>query len=828
MVGNQDNNPTNTNAPRGIDGIYLRPMKNLQGGHEIMNLATGQKIERAHVYERPMSDFVIQAVEKMAEDQGIKSLKLFKKNKQPLFPNDWTAGVDYESTNDENILDAEGNYVEIDRDDEQQIHNAVDEYEYDDELLDEQEYEQMDQNEINDLVADEGEQFDPTIENNNEFDADAEEIEAEAVEEHPDDESQEEAEEVAEPTRTRPTRAPKPIDWLTYTHHQMQEPRRNKSVTYDFNTWYRIEVCHNLLKQACDYPEDVQEYDTKMAPVVAFIMSEMNTRATSKGACFGPQYLLKKGLEKFGERGVKANEKELRQLHDRTCFEPVSIAEMTPDEKKKAVEALMFLTEKRDKSIKSRLVYNGKPTRSWLSKEDTSSPTVTMEGIFLTAIIDAKEGRDVLSADIPNAFIQTPMPEAEVGERVIMKITGVLVDLLVEIAPETYGPYVVFESGKKVLYVKLLKAMYGQLIASLLWYKKFRGDLENIGYEFNPYDPCVANKIINGKQHTVKYHVDDLMGSHVDPKVNDNFLKWLNELYGHFGEVKATRGAVHDYLGMTFDFSEEGIVKIDMIDYVRGMLDDFPYKLGPKDVSPTPAAENLFAAGTGPDLSKEKAQEFHTFVAKALFACKRARPDIGTATIAMTTRVQKPKEDDWGRLVRMMRYLNGTKNDKLILSADDVHVIKWYVDASFAVHPDFRSHTGSVMTYGKGVPISQSHKQKLNTRSSTEAEVVGVDDAMSPILWTRLFLEAQGIEVRRNILYQDNKSAILLENNGKKSSSKRTRAMNIRYFFVTDQISKGNLEVEYCPTEEMIGDFMTKPLQGKLFEKFRKLIMGHE
>ena len=81
---------------------------------------------------------------------------------------------------------------------------------------------------------------------------------------------------------------------------------------------------------------------------------------------------------------------------------------MTPDEKKKAVEALMFLTEKRDKSIKSRLVYNGKPTRSWLSKEDTSSPTVTMEGIFLTAIIDAKEGRDVLSADIPNAFIQTP------------------------------------------------------------------------------------------------------------------------------------------------------------------------------------------------------------------------------------------------------------------------------------------------------------------------------------------------------------------------------------------------------------------------------------
>ena len=86
----------------------------------------------------------------------------------------------------------------------------------------------------------------------------------------------------------------------------------------------------------------------------------------------------------------------------------------------------------------------------------------------------------------------------------------------------------------------------------------------------------------------MRYHVDNLMGSHIDPKVNDIFLKWLNELYGHFGEVKATRGAVHDYLGMAFDFSEKGIVKNDMVDYVQGMLDDFPDKLGPKD-----AAENL-------------------------------------------------------------------------------------------------------------------------------------------------------------------------------------------------------------------------------------------
>jgi hypothetical protein len=173
-----------------------------------------------------------------------------------------------------------------------------------------------------------------------------------------------------------------------------------------------------------------------------------------------------------------------------------------------------------------------------------------------------------------------------------------------------------------------------------------------------------------------------------------------------------------------------------------------------------------------------------------------------------------------------MKYLNGTQDEVLFLSADDLHVIKWYVDASFAVHPDFKSHTGGAMTFGTGVPISVSRKQKLNTRSSTEAELVAVDDMANLILWTRLFLDEQGYRVSRNLLHQDNKSAMLLERNGKRSSSKRTRAINIRYFFITDQIEKGNVEVQYCPTNLMIGDFFTKPLQGKKFEVFRDMILG--
>jgi len=112
----------------------------------------------------------------------------------------------------------------------------------------------------------------------------------------------------------------------------------------------------------------------------------------------------------------------------------------------------------------------------------------------------------------------------------------------------------------------MLKALYGMLVASLLYYKKFRKDIEGIGYEINPYDPCVGNKTVNGKQHTLVWHVDDVKASHVDKKVNDDFHKWCESKYGsaETGHVTVTRGKKHDYLFMIFDYTEPGKLKIDM------------------------------------------------------------------------------------------------------------------------------------------------------------------------------------------------------------------------------------------------------------------------
>jgi len=324
---------------------------------------------------------------------------------------------------------------------------------------------------------------------------------------------------------------------------------------------------------------------------------------------------------------------------------------------------------------------------------------------MLTATIDAYEGRDVMTADVPNVFIQTELTNEEDGkERIIMKIAGVIVDMLVNISPDLYTGHVVYENGKKVMYVSVLRAIYGMLISAILFYRKFWKDLEEIDFIFNPYDSCVANRIINGKQHTIRFHVDNLMSSHKDKKVNDEFLQWLNTKYGDLGKVTATRANIHDYLGMKFEYGNKE-VKINMIEYVTNMLKEFPLKFKKDDKAPNLATTDMFKEDNSKKLNTHEKELFHRFTAKALFLCKRARPDIQPIVAALCTRVKSPGKNDWNKLVRLMKYLNGTRTDKLILSTDKgIYNVEWYIDAAFAVHPDFKSHTGGVMRFtgGKG------------------------------------------------------------------------------------------------------------------------------
>ena len=162
-------------------------------------------------------------------------------------------------------------------------------------------------------------------------------------------------------------------------------------------------------------------------------------RRTMQGQQFFQTFSLAKGIQKYGEKGRQAAIKEMQQLHERTVFEPISIDELTTIERKRALESLIFLTEKIDGNVKGRSCANESTQRGYVGRDEAASPTAITESILLTAVIDAKEGRDVMVADVPNAFVQTAIEPKEKGERVIMKI---LVDMLVELDSQKYEPYV--------------------------------------------------------------------------------------------------------------------------------------------------------------------------------------------------------------------------------------------------------------------------------------------------------------------------------------------------------------------------------------------------
>ena len=460
-------------------------------------------------------------------------------------------------------------------------------------------------------------------------------------------------------------------------------------------------------------------------------------------------------------------------------------------------------------------------------REESASPTAATEAVLLTGAIEAKERRHVITLDVPNAFIQTYLED--VNKQIILILRGTAAEILINIAPNIYLPFLEYEKGQKVLYLECTNVIYGTLKAAVLFYMKFKKDIEAQGFKINPYDRCVANKIINEKQMTVLWHVDDLKASHEDKEVLLNFVEYLRSIYDddEIGTIKVNDGPRHEFVGMILDYSQDGKLIVDMQDYVQKVFEEFNYDLGKP--AKTPAADHLFKINKqSGKLNKEMKEDFHTYVAKCLFLCKRARPDIQTAVAFLTTRVIDPDTDDWKKLIRLLSYLNGTKELVLTIEVDKINMMKWFIDGSFAVHNDMKGHTGGCMTLGKGMIYNKSTKQKINTTSSTESELVAVDDVLSQVLWTNYFMRAQGWFSDQTIVYQDNNSAILLENNGKLSSSKRTKHINVRYYFVKDCIDRKELRIDFCGTEAMWADFYTKPLQGRKFKEFRKIILNLE
>ena len=318
---------------------------------------------------------------------------------------------------------------------------------------------------------------------------------------------------------------------------------------------------------------------------------------------------------------------------------------------------------------------------------------------------------------------------------------------------------------------------------------------------------------------TILLYVDDLLiTSNTKSEVN----AVADTLRNKYGGVTFYVGLQHDYLGIHWDFSVPGEVTLSMDGYIKNILKKYKIMKSAK----TPATDQLFNYNSESKLlSKSKQTVFHSCVMELHYLAKRIRGDILCAVSYCATRILAPNEDDEKKLDRILSYLLYTQNLKMVLRIGASVTLNAFVDASFGTYNDMKSVTGVVIMIGGTTIYVKSGKQKILTRSSTEAELVGLSDALSQIIWVREFLIHQGLSVGSANVLQDNMSTICLANKGR-STSERTRHIKIRYFFITHYIDTHEIVLKHHSTQSMIADLFTKPLHGSLFLKFRQQLLG--
>ena len=540
----------------------------------------------------------------------------------------------------------------------------------------------------------------------------------------------------------------------------------------------------------------------------------------------------KRAMREDPERNLPPILLELTNLVKKDTFHGRHWDSLTTVEKRNVVRSAMNITNKVtpvskdggrafDKT-KARLVVDGSQQDSSLyTQDETSAPTVSASAVMMVGQLAKAEGRKVATVDIACAYLNAPMPKTDATKIVHMLINPQMSTLLFEIHPEIEK----FKRKDGSVVVELDRALYGCIQSAQLWHQELSATLTGAGFTQNPSDICVYNRMKDGLQTTILVYVDDLL---ITAKRESDIEDVINLLEKAYNEIKVTRGDIHNYIGMVLDFSKKHILLVNQMGMVQDIIKSAPHS-DTERVSRapnTPAASYLF--DITPDLepvTAETRKAAHTTICKILYIAARGRPDLLTLIAFLTKRVKAPTQEDIQKLSRGIQFMEATKGDTLTLACTLPPTVRTYVDASFAVHPDMKSHTGVCITLGRGMYFCKSTAQKINTTSSCEAELVALAKGLRQGLWSATFLENQGYPRQPVTVFQDNTSTMKLIEKGR-STSELTRHIEIGYYWVHDLIKRGLISLEYCPTTEMVADYFTKPLQGATYKSIRAKVMG--
>jgi hypothetical protein len=458
--------------------------------------------------------------------------------------------------------------------------------------------------------------------------------------------------------------------------------------------------------------------------------------------------------------------------------------------------------------MKARLVADGRDQDPEMYP-NKASPTVAIHSVFaVLGLASTKHWRIVVKIDIKGAFIQTPM----MGEKIYMRLDAKMTKYAVELYPELAK--MVETDG--CLYMEMLKAMYGCVQASALWYALIKKFLEDLGYVASEVDTCVFWKVVKGQIFILLLYVDNILAI-----IDDDEAKILRtHLEKRFGTVKFEVGNQLSYLGMELEIGDPGTT-VGMSFYTQQLLEgvEVPVKLSPGTKTTFQVDEEAVM------LTEEERKLFHSKTAKLLHLAKRARPDILTIVSFLCTRVTVATIEDQAKLDRVLGYLRGTVDRKLILRTQRTGAVYAYVDAAYALHNDSKSHSGVVIYVGETLVYVSSKKQKCMSKSPSEAELIALTDNLRLVELFQEFMQfLTGMELPVPVIYQDCTAVVTLVTKG--GGMARTKHFRARIHLGRESVQDKRVIVEYLKAEEMIADGFSKPYDPAEHKKFAMQIQG--
>lgn len=528
---------------------------------------------------------------------------------------------------------------------------------------------------------------------------------------------------------------------------------------------------------------------------------------------------LKKGLRDYGELADASILSELEQLVVTTgALRPIKRDDYDRIDVKRAIRSHMFLKVKEDaagnfEKLKSRLVGDGSQQDASLFP-NKSSPTAKLESIMTCLALSAKENLHCMAIDITGAYLEADWPTGPGSTKQLIWLEKTMADILIKKFPQ-YREFV--ESDGRILLLAT-KALYGCVESSRLWFELLTKKLKEMGFKSTMIDPCVMYKYINGNRVTIIIYVDDLL---VTSCMLDDLTWVLDTLRSSFTKVTGNTGMKDfSYLGMRVRLST-GKAWLTMDAYENNMLALVP------DIKTFkyPADVHVFdIRDSSIPLNTTETSDFHTMVAKLLYYSMRVKPQIQVPVSFLCTRVRSPTNDDLMKLLHVLGYIKRTRGKGLMLCIGDKIKLTGWIDAAFGCHHDGKSHTGVVIMIGNACIYSRSVRQKMVTKDSTEAELVGCTDQVCHVMSASEFVTELGYKIPVPELMQDNTSTIHMMTTG--SGKDRTRHLRVRKFLMKQKLDAGEVTIHYCPTLDMIADLLSKAKVGKGFDQMCSLVTG--